>query len=77
VRTFLDAHTTLDPLRSAKTTASTTIEAINRWLHAQGYTDPALEGMACTFTALILRGRQAHSVHIGDSRLYRLRDGGR
>ena len=75
VRTFLDAHTTLDPLRSAKTTASTTIEAINRWLHAQGHTDPALEGMACTFTALILRGRQAHSVHVGDSRLYRLRDG--
>ena len=31
--------------------------------------------MACTFTALILRGRQVHSVHVGDSRLYRLRDG--
>ena len=75
VRTFLDAHTTPDPLRSAKTTASTAIEAINRWLHTQGHTDPALEGMACTFTALILRGRQAHSVHVGDSRLYRLRDG--
>ena len=75
MRTFLDAHTTLDPLRCAKTTASTAIEAINRWLHAQGHTDPALEGMACTFTALILRGRQVHSVHVGDSRLYRLRDG--
>jgi serine/threonine protein phosphatase PrpC len=31
--------------------------------------------MACTFTALILRGRQAHSVHVADSRLCRLRDG--
>ena len=49
VRTFLDAHTTLDPLRNAKTTASTTIEAINRWLHAQVHTDAALEDMACTF----------------------------
>ncbi len=74
VRTFLDTYTTLDPLRSAKTTASTTIVAINRWLHAQGQTDPALEGMACTFTALILRGRQAHCVRVGDSRLHRLRD---
>jgi serine/threonine protein phosphatase PrpC len=75
VRTFLDAHATPDPLRSAKTTASTAIDAINRWLHAQGHTDATLEGMACTFTALILRGRQAHTVHVGDSRLYRLRDG--
>jgi hypothetical protein len=50
VRTFLDADTTLDPLRSTKTTASSTIEAINRWLHAEDHTDPALEGMACTFT---------------------------
>lgn len=31
--------------------------------------------MACTFTALILRGRQAHVLHVGDTRLYRLRDG--
>lgn len=75
VRIFLDAHTTLYSLRSVKANASVAIEAINRWLHAQGHADAALEGMACTFTALILRGRQAHSVHVGDSRLYRLRDG--
>jgi len=36
---------------------------------------PALNGMACTLSALILCGRGAHLVHVGDSRVYRLRDG--
>ena len=29
--------------------------------------------MACTFTALVLRGRVAHLLHVGDTRAYRLR----
>ncbi len=29
--------------------------------------------MGCTFTALVLRGRIAHVLHVGDSRAYRLR----
>ena len=31
--------------------------------------------MATTFTALILDGRAGHRVHVGDSRLYRFREG--
>jgi serine/threonine protein phosphatase PrpC len=75
VRSFLDAQDELSPLRGVKANAVTALVAINRWLHSQGHVDPALLGMACTFTALILSGRQMHLVHIGDSRLYRLRDG--
>jgi hypothetical protein len=30
--------------------------------------------MATTFSALVLRGRQTHTIHVGDSRIYRLRD---
>jgi serine/threonine protein phosphatase PrpC len=75
VRVFLDAHRTLNQVRGVKRNTATVLEAINRWLHVQGRVDPALDGMACTFTALVLRGRQAHLVHVGDSRLYRLRDG--
>jgi serine/threonine protein phosphatase PrpC len=75
VRLFLDAQDELSPLRGIKDNAVTALNAINRWLHTQGHADPALQGMACTFTALILRGRRMHVVHIGDSRLYRLRDG--
>ncbi len=75
VRLFLDAQDELSPLRGVKANAVTALNAINRWVHTQGQADAALQGMACTFTALILRGRQMHVVHVGDSRLYRLRDG--
>jgi serine/threonine protein phosphatase PrpC len=75
VRLFFEAQDGLSPLRGIKANAVTALGAINRWLHAQRHSDPNLDGMACTFTALILRGRQMHLVHVGDSRLYRLRDG--
>jgi serine/threonine protein phosphatase PrpC len=75
VRLFLDAQDELSPLLGVKANAVTALNAINRWIHTQGQTDPALQGMACTFTALILRGRRMHVAHVGDSRLYRLRDG--
>ena len=31
--------------------------------------------MGCTLTAVVLRGRRMHVLHVGDSRLYRFRDG--
>ncbi|PKB14459.1 serine/threonine protein phosphatase PrpC [Novosphingobium kunmingense] len=48
--------------------------AYNRWLHAQGQGD-AMLGSATTFTALALRGRRAHLVHVGDSRAWRFSGG--
>ena len=55
--------------------AARAIEGINRWLNAQGRSDPALENCATTFTALVLRGRTAHVLHVGDSRAYKLSNG--
>jgi serine/threonine protein phosphatase PrpC len=49
-------------------------EAVNRWVHSLGRSDPNLNGMACTLSALVLCGRSTHLVHVGDSRIYRLRD---
>ncbi len=49
------------------------IAAANRWVNTLGRTDPALAAMACTLTAAVLRGRRLHVLHVGDSRLYRLR----
>jgi serine/threonine protein phosphatase PrpC len=74
VRGFFDALIGLDPLHGVRRNGIAGLEAMNAWLHAQGRADPALEGMACTFTALILRGRLAHVLHVGDTRLYRLRE---
>ena len=50
-------------------------DAVNRWIHTLGRSDPQLNGMACTLSALVLCGRSTHLVHVGDSRIYRLRDG--
>jgi serine/threonine protein phosphatase PrpC len=52
--------------------AAIVVNALNGWIHAQGHRDPALAGMGCTFTALVLRGRIAHLLHVGDTRAYRL-----
>lgn len=49
-------------------------DAVNRWIHSMGRSDPNLNGMACTLSALVLCGRRAHLLHLGDSRIYRLRN---
>ena len=43
------------------------------WSAAQS--DEDRHGMGTTCTTLVLRGHEAFSAHVGDSRLYRLRDG--
>ena len=48
---------------------------LNRWVMAEAGRQPELAGMATTLTVLVLRGRRYFSAHIGDSRLYLLRDG--
>ncbi len=48
--------------------------AYNRWLHSQGRGE-IMTDSATTFTALALRGRRAHLVHVGDSRAWRFSGG--
>jgi serine/threonine protein phosphatase PrpC len=73
VRGFIDGYFGQSELLGVQKNSARALEAMNRWVHAIGRTNAELQGMACTLTALILRGRQAHIVHVGDSRLYRLR----
>lgn len=75
VGNFLEGYYTLADTLGIETLAARSLGAINSWIHAQGKQDPELSGMATTFTALILRGRSLHVVHIGDSRTYRLQGG--
>ncbi len=46
----------------------------NRWLHTMGRSD-AMAHAATTFTALVIKGRRAHVLHVGDSRAWHFRDG--
>lgn len=60
---------------SVKTAGSKVIAALNRWLHGQGqHYQHHHQGYLTTFTALIIRGTTGHAFHVGDSRLWRLRD---
>ena len=75
VRGFLDGFPSEPVTLSVERAASRVLAALNRWVHAQGQQDVLRRGMSTTFTAAILRGRRLHSVHVGDTRTYRLRDG--
>ncbi len=70
-----DYYETPEPWE-VKTSGHRVLSALNRWLFSQGLSHPSQEkGYVCTFTALILKSQTGHLFHIGDSRLYRLREG--
>lgn len=51
------------------------LTAANRWLIAQANANRDMAGMATTLSLLLLRGQRYYSAHIGDTRIYLLRDG--
>src|ERR1700675_773127 len=72
VRGFLDGFLDLPETMEVRRAAATILNALNGWIHSESHRDTELTGMGCTFTALVLRGRVAHVLHVGDSRPYRL-----
>ncbi len=75
VRGFVDGYYGSPDMLGVERAAGRALDAMNRWVFALGRRDPGLANMATTFSALIVRGREAHVVHVGDSRVYRWRDG--
>jgi protein phosphatase len=51
------------------------IDLANRRVWDVAQADPALNGMGTTIAALLFEGETAHIAHVGDSRVYRIRDG--
>lgn len=51
------------------------LSTLNRWLLGYAAKRPENLGMATTLSALVLRGRRYVTAHVGDSRIYLLRDG--
>ncbi|HEX6828788.1 MAG TPA: bifunctional protein-serine/threonine kinase/phosphatase [Burkholderiales bacterium] len=60
---------------SVQQSLSTVLAALNRWLLAYTAHTRESAGMATTLSAVVLRGRRFYTAHVGDSRIYRLRDG--
>ncbi len=73
-RSFIDAYVDQNPLKGVAAAGIGALAGYNRWLHAKGRSDPDMEGAATTFTALVLRGREATALHVGDSRAWHFRD---
>lgn len=76
VRTFLDDYYATSDAWSVRRSAQRVLGATNAWLHAQTMRSHARfdkdRGYVCTFSALVLKGREVHLLHVGDSRIYRL-----
>ncbi len=60
-----EPHTALDKV----------LTAANRWVLSQANANRDMAGMATTLSLLILRGQRYYSAHVGDTRIYLLRDG--
>jgi serine/threonine protein phosphatase PrpC len=71
VRGFLDGFCDLPETMEVQRAGATIVSALNGWINSMGRQDPDLTGLGCTFTALVLRGRIAHLLHVGDTRAYR------
>ncbi|HYC15941.1 MAG TPA: protein kinase [Pseudolabrys sp.] len=71
VRGFLDGFCELPETMEVRRAAARVLNSLNSWIYSQGRRDSNLAGMGSTFTALVLRGRMAHVVHVGDTRAYR------
>jgi len=60
---------------TAKTSAQKVLGSLNNWLHSQGQRQyGSHKGMVCTFSSIVFKSNTAYIFHIGDSRIYRLRD---
>ena len=76
VRSFLDDYYATSDAWSVRRSAQRVLGATNAWLHAQTMGSHARfdkdRGYVCTFSALIVKGREAHLLHVGDARIYRV-----
>lgn len=73
-KTFIDVYVN-HPGESPVTAMTTAVVAANRWVFENATNNPQRKGMGTTLSALILRQDEAFTVQVGDSRVYRLRDG--
>lgn len=75
---FLEDYYCTSPAWSVRQSAQRVLMAINSWLYAQTrqsqYRYDQDRGYVCTLSALVIKSTTAHIFHVGDSRVYRLRD---
>jgi serine/threonine protein phosphatase PrpC len=80
VRGFLESYYDTSQALSVKKAGQQVLQAVNSWLHSQTRQsqfryEEKDRGYVCTLSALVLKSTTAHVFHVGDTRIYRLRDG--
>ncbi|MDX2349295.1 MAG: bifunctional protein-serine/threonine kinase/phosphatase [Porticoccus sp.] len=74
---FIDDYYSTPDSWTVQTSAARVLSSLNSWLYHHGKQDyQPQNGAVTTFSAAIFKSRTAHLFHAGDSRIYRLRDGG-
>ena len=68
VTEFIDEYLATPDTWTVKASAARVLNALNRWCCHH-------HGMATTVSAVVAKGRTAHIFHVGDSRVYRFRNG--
>lgn len=76
VTSFLSDYFSTPESWSVGKSAQQVLTALNRWLYSRGreYQDRH-RGYITTFSAVVFKSHSAHLFHVGDSRIYRLRQG--
>ena len=78
VTSFLMDYFSTPESWSVQKSAQRVITATNSWLYAQTkqsqYYYDANKGYVCTFSAMVIRSTTAYIFHVGDARIYRLRN---
>jgi serine/threonine protein phosphatase PrpC/predicted Ser/Thr protein kinase len=77
VKSFLTDYFCTSEVWSVKKSAQQVLIATNSWLHSQSRQSQHRydkdKGYVCTLSAIVIKSTTAHILHVGDSRIYRLR----
>ncbi len=75
---FLDDYFCTSEAWSVKKSAQQVLTATNSWLYSQSrkseFRYDLNKGYVCTLSAIVIKSTTAHLFHLGDSRIYHLRD---
>lgn len=75
VNGFLTDYFSTPETWSVKNSGQKILSALNRWLHGQGQKNhQSHKGMVTTLSALVFKSNTAYIFHVGDTRIYRLRN---
>ena len=76
VQGFLNDYYSTPESWTVKTSGQKVLGALNRWLYGHGQTlGSSGQGMLTTLSIMVIKSSTAHLFHVGDTRIYRYRNG--